>query len=187
MYGPDVFAVLSPYRGKYWANTIQAFGHPSNAEWLGWEPPASREPTPDLSSTAEIEDDSVNRLVLKFEQLSHVNEIQAGTDEKASADKKVAHILLKFPGVKAVSARHCIIAARPDNTVYLEDRFSKNGTRVTYDGQEEEREKPHGAWVLAEKPASPRRWTRSSFVQGILRGQLSFQTTRSAHPNTLRS
>ena len=151
MYGPDVFAVITPCREKYWANTIQAFSHPHNATWMDAEPIGSREPTPALSLTPESEDDSVNRLVLKFRQLSHFNEIQAGTDEK------VCHVLLKFPGIRAVSGRQFVIAVRPDYTVFLVDRFSTYGTRVIYDGEEGERKDLNRDWILADPPTVPKR------------------------------
>ena len=162
MYGLEVFAVLTPWRERYWANTIQAFGHPHNTKWLDREAIRSREPTPALSSTSESEQDSVvNRLVVKFEHLIYSNEIQFGTDEK------VCHILLKFPAVKAVSARQFVIVVRPDYTVYLEDRFSKYGTSVTQDGKLEE-QTVHGEYILAGQPGLPKRWNEVVIATGNL-------------------
>lgn len=167
MYGPDAFAVLSPWRGQHWANTIQAFSHPHNAVWLDREPVGSREPTPALSPTLDRENDAVNHLVLKFEQLSSFNELQFGTDEK------VSHILLKFPGVKAVSARHFVIVVRPDSTVYLEDRFSTYGTRVMQDGKVEE-QVVHGDHILAGQPGLPKRWNEVIILTGNLAYTIEF-------------
>ena len=168
MYGPDVFAVLSPCREQYWANTIQAFSHSHNAAWLDRESTSSRQPTPALSPTPESEDESANRLVLKFGQLGHCNEVRAGTD------KKLSHILLKFPGVKAVSARQFVIVVRPDYTVYLKDRLSRYGTRVAYNGKEDERKDPHGEWILADQPAVPERWNELVIRTGNLAYTIEF-------------
>ena len=167
MYGPDVFAVLTPWREQYWANTIQAFGHPHNATWLDREAIGSREPTPALSSTSESEPDPVNRLVLKFEHLIYSNEIRFGTDEK------VSHILLKFPGVKAISARQFVIVVRPDYTVYLEDRFSSYGTSVMRDGQVKE-QAAHGEYILAGQSGLPKRWNDVVIVTGNLAYTIEF-------------
>ena len=174
MYGPDVFAVLSPYPGRYWAHTLQAFGHPSNTKWLDRDLLVSRESTPALSSSDEIGDQTVNRLFLKYEHLTQVNMIQIGTDEKASTDEKVAHISLKFPGVKAVSARHCIIAIRSDNVIYLEDQYSRFGTRILYDGQEEKGRQQHGVWDLTERPGVPKRWDEVVVCTGNLAWTIEF-------------
>ncbi len=151
MSGPEVFAVLTPVPNRYWLNTVKAFNHPHNARWNDTKSTDSREPTPALSPAFESEDDSA-RLVLKFEQLSHINEIQVGTDPK------VCQILLKFRGVKAVSGRHYTITVRLDGSIYLEDRFSRFGTRVIYDGQEEQLKELHGNWMLAAKPSERTRW-----------------------------
>ena len=166
-YGLDVFAVLTPWRKQYWANTIQAFGHPHNATWLDREPIGSREPTPALSSTDDSEHDSVNRLVLKFEQLNTFDEIQFGTDER------VSHILLKFPGAKAVSARQFVIVVRPDYTVHLEDRFSTYGTRVTQDGKVEE-QAVHGDHILVGQPGLPKLWNEVVILTGNLAYTIEF-------------
>ncbi|KAL8933114.1 MAG: hypothetical protein Q9216_006520 [Gyalolechia sp. 2 TL-2023] len=169
MYGPEVFAVLTPWREKHWANTIQAFGHPHNTRWLDRDAIGSREPTPALSPTPESEHDSVNRLVLKFEQLMLIysNEIQFGTDEK------VSHILLKFPGVKAVSARQFVISVRPDYTVHLEDRFSKYGTYMVRDGKVE-KQTLHGDHILASKLGLPKLWNEVVIVTGNLAYTIEF-------------
>ena len=72
--------------------------------------------------------------------------------------KKLSHILLKFPGVKAVSARQFVIVVRPHYTVYLKVLFSGYGTRVAYNGEEDERKEPHGEWILTDQPAVPKHW-----------------------------
>ena len=167
MYGPEVFAVLAPWREEYWANTIQAFSHPHNTTWLDRGAIGSREPTPALSPTPESEDYSVNRLVLKFEQLIYSNEIQFGTDNN------VSHILLKFPGVKAVSSRQFVIYVRPDHTVYLEDKFSKYGTYTVRDGKEEKQDL-HGDHILAGQPGHPNRWNEVVIVTGNLAYTIEF-------------
>ena len=167
MYGPDVFAVLTPWGRKYWANTIQAFGHPHNATWLDKDPIDSREPTPALSSTPDSEHDSVNRLLLKFRQLRSSNEIQFGTDEK------VSHILLKFPGVRAVSGRQFVIVVQPDYTVSLKDRYSSYGTRVTQNGNVEKQVAPR-EHILAGQPGLPKRWNEVVIHTGNLAYTIEF-------------
>ena len=181
MYGTDVFAVLAPYREQYWANTIKAFSHPHNAVWLDSEPAAgSRQPTPALSTSTEGEDDSVNRLVLRFGQLNQSNEIQAGTDEK------VSQILLKFPGIKAVSGRQFVIIVRPDCSVYLEDRFSTYGTRVAYDDRIEDPKEVHGDWILADQPAFSKRWNKLVVYTGNLAYTIEFPNHAAASPEYLK-
>lgn len=167
MYGPDVFAVLTPWREECWANTIQAFSHPHNAMWLGRDPIDSREPTPALSPTLVSEHDSVNRLLLKFEQLNSSNEIRFGTDEK------VSHILLKFHGVKAVSGRHFVIVVQADYTVSLKDQHSRYGTRVTRDGSVEEQLAPK-EHILAGRPGFPKRWNEVVIHTGNLAYTIEF-------------
>ena len=167
MYGPDVFAVLTPWRNEYWANTIQAFGHPHNATWLNRDPIDSREPTPALSATPDHEQDSVICLLLKFEQLNSCNEIQFGTDEK------VSHILLKFPGVKAVSRRQFVLVVQPDYSVALKDRYSRYGTRVTQDGRVE-KQMALGERILAGQPGLPSRWNEVLIHTGNLAYPIEF-------------
>lgn len=178
MYGPEVFAVLTPWREEHWANTIQAFGHPHNTTWLDRGAIGSREPTPALSPTPESEHDSVNRLVLKFEQLIYSNEIQFGTD------KNVSHILLKFPGVKAVSGRQFVISVRPDHTVYLEDKFSKYGTYTVRDGKVE-KQALHGDHILAGQPGLPNRWNEVVIVTGNLAYTIEFPNHAAGSPEYL--
>ena len=167
MYGPDVFAVLIPWRNEYWANTIQAFSHPRNATWSDRKSIDSREPTPALSPTCDSEHDSVNRLLLKFEQLSSSNEIQFGTDEK------VCHILLKFPGVRAISSRQFVIGVQPDYTISLKDRYSRYGTRVTQDGKVEKQVAPR-EYILAGRPGLPKRWNEVVIFTGNLAYTIEF-------------
>lgn len=164
-YGPNVFAVLTPCRKKYWANTIQAFSHAQNAIWNDTEPISSREPTPALSQIAESEDQPASQLVVKFEQFNY---LQAGTDEE------FCNILLKFPGIRAVSARQWIIVVRADYTIFLEDQFSKYGTRVVYDGKEEERKELHGDWILANPPMDPKRWDEVVIFTGNVAYTIEF-------------
>ena len=179
MYGPDVFAVLTPWGKKYWANTIQAFGHPHNASWLDRDPIGSREPTPALSSTSDSEHDSVNRLILNFEQLRSSNEIQFGTDEK------VSHILLTFPGVRAVSGRQFVIVVQPDHTVSLKDRYSSYGTRVTQDGNVEKQvaSREH---ILAGQPGLPKRWNEVVIHTGNLAYTIEFPNHSAASSEYLK-
>ncbi|MCJ1308054.1 hypothetical protein MMC25_001704 [Agyrium rufum] len=167
MYGPDVFAVLAPWRNKYWTNTNQAFGHPHNATWLDRNPVNSREPTPALSSTPYSEDESVIRLLLKFDKLSSSNEVQFGTD------KKISHVLLKFPGVKAVSARQFVIVVRPDFTVSLKDRYSRYGTCVTQDGRVDDQMAPT-EHILAGRPGLSKRWNEVVIFTGNLAYTIDF-------------
>lgn len=67
--------------------------------------------------------------------------------------------MLKFPGVKAVSARQFVIVVRPDYTLHLEDQFSRYGTRVTQDGKVE-KQMIHGDHILVGQPGLPKRWNK---------------------------
>lgn len=157
----------NPVAQEVLANTIQAFGHPHNAPWLEKDPIDSREPTPALSPNPDSEHASVNRLVLKFEQLSFSNEIRFGTSEK------VSHILLKFPGVQAVSGRQFIIVVQPDFTVCLKDPIARYQTRVTQDGKVEKQVAPR-EHILAGQPGLPKRWNEVVIFTGNLAYTIEF-------------
>lgn len=167
MYGPGVFAVLTPWRGRFWTNTNQAFGHPHNEIWWGREATVSRGATPALCSTLDCEQDFVNRLIVEFKDLIFSDGIQQGTDEAA------CHILLKFPNVKAVSALHSVIFVGSDNTVRLKDRFSTYGTRVMRDGLVEEG-KAHGSFILADRAGLPDRWNEVVVITGNVAYTIEF-------------
>ncbi|KAL8710167.1 MAG: hypothetical protein Q9220_005250 [cf. Caloplaca sp. 1 TL-2023] len=182
MYGLDVFAVLTPWREKYWANTIQAFSHAHNAKWLEKNLVDSREPTPALPSASDSGQDteSANSLLLKFEQLKSANEIQFGTDEK------VSHILLKFSGIKAVSRRQFVIVVRPDNTISLKDQHSSYGTRVTHDGNVEKELAPK-EYILAGRPGLSKGWNEVVIHTGNLAYTIDFPNHPAGSPEYLRN
>ena len=185
MYDANVFAVLTPVRGKRGTNALKAFSQPHNSAWYntatGWvaEEPAigSREPTPAPVSPCEYDCESTDCIVLRFDELSKnpSKGIQFGTSETNS------HVLLKFSGMNGISARQFAIVARGDGSVYLEDFFSTYGTAVSYDGQGKNQKRRKEQWILAREPGTPKRWETLIVWAGNLAFEIDFPNQEVGH------
>ena len=185
MYGPNVFAVLTPCDEKNKARS--AFKLPQNQRWfhsatggVAEEPSIdSREPTPAPDPSAEDQDlDATDRLIVTFDKLlkelgNYPNGLHFGTNPG------VCHILLGYRGTGGISARQYHISVDDNLWIWLHDYHSTHGTAVAHNGQNEMEVRKKDTWLLAYRPGSHKRLKNTTIHSGGLVIQIEFPNHQS--------
>ncbi|KAL9117189.1 MAG: hypothetical protein Q9187_006276 [Circinaria calcarea] len=183
MNDPNVLAVLTPCRGSKGDNASRAFSQPHNAAryqkaagCIAEEPTiGSRDPT--LSpSGGDIE--SIDRMVLKFSDL--VNNLAKGL--QFGTNTKTSDILLKYRGVRGISALQFVFVVQEDGSWYLEDFFSTFGTAVSYDGKAGNEKRQKERWIIAHPPRSTKEWKELIVYAGTLAFNVDFPNQEAGRP-----
>ena len=183
---PDIFAILTPLDTQKGRNAEAAFCHPHN-ERRYREPKKrsrtetslrDREYTTSPESTTSENDSFCSSLVLRFGDpiKDASNGIIFGRSEE------YCDVLLNYPGVRTVSAKHFALFAKDDGSWFLEDRCSTHGTTITYDAQKVCERRRSERWILARSPGHHVYWQDVDIVAGDIAMRIQFPNQASSRP-----
>jgi hypothetical protein len=192
MFGPDVFAVLTPGQKPHLATSAFRLSH--NSEWFCGaaggvatkELISSREATPAYVAPqgSNAAQDKGDCLVLTFDKLLRLenlqNGIQFGTRQASS------HILLGHRGTTGISARQYSIIVDDNLEVWLQDNDSAFGTAVGHDGQNEDKIRKNERWLLAYEPGVLFPFEGISIQAGAVNIRIQFPNQMRAGPRYVR-